>query len=464
MPPSDPKALARAIERLLADRPLRERMGRAAAKYAGEHFGLARHGEQLRSIIDQLVTQQPMHDAQTILFVHHANDMYGADIGLLHSVKSLDREKYYPIVVLPDDMPAGMLSTELDRLGIEYHIAPLGILRRKYFSLRQIVPLAIQLLRGVLYVRATARRRGAVLVYVNTVVAASGAVGGRLAGVPVLWHIREILSIARPVRWALHQTMSFCADRIVCISAAVRDSLLKEAPQLAGKSVVVYNAISVAASNGKMNIPLREELGVPPGVPLVGMVGRITHWKGQEILAEAAGLVAQSRPDVHFVAVGSYFADESHYLHNLQSLIDSLGLKGRFHIANYRSNVTDVYRALDIFVLPSRKPEPFGRVTVEAMMQGRAVIATNHGGTCELIQEGVTGMLVPPSDPRALVTAIERLLKDRTLGEKMGQAAAMYARENFSMPRYQDRLRNVIDHLVAAKLGDATPSQYEVHR
>jgi glycosyltransferase involved in cell wall biosynthesis len=71
---------------------------------------------------------------------------------------------------------------------------------------------------------------------------------------------------------------------------------------------------------------------------------------------------------------------------------------------------------------------------------------------------------VPPSDPKALVTAIERLLNDRTLGEKMGHAAAMYARENFSMPRYQDRMRDVIDHLVAAKLGNATQSEYEVHR
>jgi len=403
---------------------------------------------------------------QAILFIHHANDMYGADIGLLHTLKSLDREKYYPIVILPSDMPPpGMLSSELERLGIEYHVTPLGILRRKYLSPRNFIPLAVDIAKGIAYVRRTAHTRGVAMVYVNTIVTVSGAIGGNLAGIPVLWHVREILAMPRPIRWILHKTLSLCADRIVCISQAVRDSLLKEAPQLAGKSVVVYNAVSVAASNGRVKgIPLREELGLPPGAPLVGMVGRITHWKGQEILAEAAGLIARSRPDVHFVAVGSYFADESHYLHNLQSLIDSLGLNGRFHLANYRSNVTDVYRALDIFVLPSRKPEPFGRVTVEAMMQGRAVIATNHGGTCELIQEGVTGMLVPPSDPKALVTAIERLLKDRTLGEKMGQAAAVYARENFSMPRYQDRMRNVIDHLVAAKEGDAIQSQYKAHR
>jgi glycosyltransferase involved in cell wall biosynthesis len=393
---------------------------------------------------------------QAILFIHHANDMYGADIGLLHSIKSLDRNKYHPIVILPSDMPApGMLSSELERLGIEYHFAPLGILRRKYLSRRKIIPLMLELVKGISYVRSMARKRGVALVYINTIVTVSGAIGGRLAGVPVLWHIREILAMPRPIRWALHNALSFCADRIVCISSAVRDSLLKEAPYLAGKSIVVYNAVSVAHVPGvAQGVSLREELGVPQGAPLVGMVGRVTHWKGQEVLAEAAGQVLQNHPDAHFVAVGSYFADEVHYLEKLKSLISSLGLNGKFHLADYRPNVTAVYRALDIFVLPSRKPEPFGRVTVEAMMQGRAVIATNHGGTCELIQEGVTGVLVPPSDAKALVTAIERFLDDRSLGEKMGKAAATYARENFGLPRYQDKMRDVIDRLVAAPLAD----------
>jgi glycosyltransferase involved in cell wall biosynthesis len=83
------------------------------------------------------------------------------------------------------------------------------------------------------------------------------------------------------------------------------------------------------------------------------------------------------------------------------------------------------------------------------MTQGRAVIATNHGGTCELIQEGVTGMLVPPSDPKALVGAIQLLLADRALRERIGRVAAKYARENFGLARHGEQLRSVIDHLVA---------------
>jgi glycosyltransferase involved in cell wall biosynthesis len=387
---------------------------------------------------------------QPILFVHHANDMYGADIGLIHSIQSLDRQEYFPIVILPADMPTGMLSPELERLGVEYHFANLGILRRKYLKPRAILRLAIELLKGIAYVRSIARDRRVALVYTNTFVTVSGAIGGKLAGVPVLWHIREILSLPRPVRWLLCKTLGLCADRVVCISKAVRDSVLKEAPNLARKSVVVYNAVSVAANDGVgKDIGLREELRLPQGAPLVGMVGRISHWKGQEILAEAAALVLRNHRDAHFVAVGSYFADESHYLQKLTSLISDLGLDGKFHLVGYRSNVTEVYRALDVFVLPSMKPEPFGRVTVEAMMQGRAVIATNHGGTVELIEDGVTGMLVPPSDTTALAAAIESLLVDRPMREKMGRAAALYAKQNFGLPGYGSQMRNIINELVA---------------
>lgn len=390
--------------------------------------------------------------AQPILFIHHANDMYGADIGLLHSIKSLDRDKFYPVVILPADMPAGMLSPELDRLGVEYHFAHLGILRRKYINARSIIPLIFEMMRGAAFVRSTARKRRVALVYTNTFVTVSGAIGGRLAGVPVLWHIREIVAMPRPVRWFLYKMLSLCATRVVCISKAVRDSILSEAKNLANKLIIVYNAVSVAPNSGDgKDIGIREECGIPQDALLVGMVGRISHWKGQEVLAQAAAIVRKKYPDVHFVAVGSYFADESHYLDKLTSLINDLGIKDRFHLADYRSNVTDVYRALDIFVLPSVKPEPFGRVTVEAMTQGRAVIATNHGGTVELIQEGVTGMLVPPSEPQALANAIETLLADRALRERIGQAAAVYAKENFGLAGHGEQMRKVISDMVAKK-------------
>jgi glycosyltransferase involved in cell wall biosynthesis len=387
---------------------------------------------------------------EAVLFIHHTNDMYGADIGLLHILKSMDREKYHPIVILPSEMLTGMLSPELDRMDVEYHFAHLGILRKKYFNIRSAISLMVEMMRGIAYVRSTARSRHVTLVYVNTFVTLSGAIGGTLAGVPVLWHIREILSMPRPVRWMLYQALSLCADRIVCVSKAVRDSILKEAPKLAKKSVVVYNAVSVAVNTStEKHIGFREEVGVPESAQLVGMVGRILPWKGQEVLAEAAALLLQKHPEVHFVAVGSYFGDQSQHLEKLTTLLSALGIENRFHLADYHSNITEVYRSFDVFVLPSIKPEPFGRVTVEAMTQGRAVIATNHGGTCELIEHGVTGMLVPPSDPKALAEAIELLLINPALRERMGRAAVTFAKANFELPSHGEQMRTIINELVA---------------
>jgi glycosyltransferase involved in cell wall biosynthesis len=177
------------------------------------------------------------------------------------------------------------------------------------------------------------------------------------------------------------------------------------------------------------------------------MIGRITHWKGQEVLAHAASAILLKHPTAHFVAAGSYFADEVHYLSRLEELIRHLNLEERFHLVGYRTDVADLYAAFDIFVLASRKPEPFGRVTVEAMLQGCAVVATNHGGTPEVVQDGVTGILVPPSDPDALAVAVSRLLSDYDLRSRLGRAAAVYARTHFNLTRYEEKMRRVFSEL-----------------
>jgi len=93
-------------------------------------------------------------------------------------------------------------------------------------------------------------------------------------------------------------------------------------------------------------------------------------------------------------------------------------------------------------VLPFIKPEPFGRVAVEAMTLGCAVIATNPGRSCELIRAGEIGLLVPPSDPKSLAEAIELVLADHSLREKIGKAAAVYAREHFGLRGHSAQIIN----------------------
>jgi glycosyltransferase involved in cell wall biosynthesis len=396
----------------------------------------------------------------TVLFVHHANDMYGADIGLLHSLSSLNREQYYPVVLLPADMVTGPLSEELSRRNIEYHFVPLGILRRKYLRFPSIFRLGFDFARGVLSVRSLAGKKNAKLVYVNTLATVSGALGARLAGIPVFWHVREIVAMPRPIRVCLYLALKVCASRIACVSKSVRDALLREAPGLGPKTVVLYNAVSLDryGSEDSGERPIREELDIHKDQLIVGMVGRVTHWKGQDILADAAATVLKDYPDVHFVAVGNHFADEIHYFNALKARIDDLGIASRFHLLDYRTNVARVYESFDIAVLPSKKPEPFGRVTVEAMMSGRAVIGTAHGGTPELIQDAVTGLLVPPGDPVPLAHAIQKLLADKALRVSLGEHAAAYAKESFSLSGYKEAMSSLVKNLVSCEEPSVLPS------
>jgi glycosyltransferase involved in cell wall biosynthesis len=381
--------------------------------------------------------------------------MYGADIGLLQTLSSLDPERHYPVVLLPADVREGMLSGELDRLGIEFHFVPLGILRRKYMSPGKILILVRDFLSGVVRVRSTARRLRVAFVYVNTSVAVSGALGGRLAGVPVMWHLREFFAGPRVVSWVLHRAFEICTDLLICNSEALRLHVLQRTHGLNSKSRVVYNAVRSTSTHGAGDSNFRKELGLDTETVLIGMVGRITRGKGQEILVEAAALLKDKYPKVHFVAVGDVFADQSHYLDALREAIKNHGLSKCFHVAGYRSDVDAVYRELQIFVLPSWRPEGFGRVTAEAMLNGCAVVATNVGGTPELIEDGVTGLLVPPSDPRSVADAIDRLLAEPNLRFQMGQAAAASAKQRFTLPQYQNNMRCVIDELLITAAGQS---------
>ena len=384
-----------------------------------------------------------------VLFVHHCNDLYGADFGLLHSIQTLDRTKYRPFVILPSDTPDGPLAAELERLHVEFRFMPLGILRRKYLSPGGVFGMFRDMSLAVIKLALFMRKMSVRIIYVNTAVSVSGAIAGRLAGGKVVWHIREILSLPAPARRGLHFAISRLAHRIVCVSQAVEDSILKDQPSAADKCVLVYNAVDlpINSTTEADAMALRAKLGIPIGAPIVGMIGRVTHWKGQDVLVKAAASILHDFPNTYFLAVGSVFSDERHYLTDLQSEIANLHLEERFFLMDYERNVAAIYTCLDVFVMASKKPEPFGRVTVEAMLCGRPVVGTAHGGTTELVHEGVHGFLVEPDNPAQLASAISLLLADPELRQRMGKAGRERALTQFGLPRYGAQLGSIFDQL-----------------
>jgi glycosyltransferase involved in cell wall biosynthesis len=262
-------------------------------------------------------------------------------------------------------------------------------------------------------------------------------------------HVQEILIQPGIVRKALHAVTRHSADRIICISDSVKAHILKDQPNAAQVVEVVRNSIPLPAEPSRTIEKMRSELSLSADLPVVGMIGRVSPWKGQEIFVRAAAILRSEGIACQFVAIGGVFDNERHHLDRLNEIIRSLDLENMVKIEGFRKDARELIAAFDVLVLPSIQPEPFGLVVAEAMAAGKPVIATAHGGPTEMVVEGETGFLIPPNDPSALASAIKNLLAHPGEVERLGKAARERFLEHFEMRDYVQRIQRLYDAVLA---------------
>jgi glycosyltransferase involved in cell wall biosynthesis len=381
-----------------------------------------------------------------IVFVHSSDDLYGADFVILEIVKRLDPTKFYPIVVLPDDMKhVGLLSQELSAAGIEHHHLPILILRRRYLRPQGLLHIVKCAVMGTWTLSRLMRQKHVGLIHSTSLAVLAAPPVAWITRTPLISHVQEMLISPRIVRVALHAIARYSADRIICVSDSVRAHVLQDQPKAARFVEVVRNSIPLPAEPRRTVEEMRNELGLAAGLPVVGMIGRVSPWKGQEIFVRAAALLRSEGIACQFVAIGGVFDNESRHLGRLQETIRSLNLESLVKIEGFRKDARELIAAFDVLVLPSILPEPFGLVVAEAMAAGKPVIATAHGGPRELVVEGETGFLIPPSDPDALASAIKSLLAHPEESARLGRAGQKRFLDHFEMRDYVRRIERLYD-------------------
>jgi glycosyltransferase involved in cell wall biosynthesis len=367
-----------------------------------------------------------------VLLLHSSSDLYGAGKILLVVTEILQQAGHTPIVVVSGPGP---LVDALQAKGISVHLIPLGILRRKYANPSGIRNRIQTLRKAYLSLKQLIQQEKIDLLYSNTTAVLVGAWLQRSLQIRHIWHIHEILPQAWLSRF-LGYWIQRSSDAVIVVSDAVAKHWQK---YIQPKKIHrIYNGIDYTPyTTDPKDQKLRNKL-LPEGKTLlVGMIGRVHHWKGQDYFLEIAHHLLQQNQHIQFVMVGDAFPGNEYLYDRLAALRKQYQLGNQVTDLGYRTDIPEILQALDLFILPSTAPDPFPTVLLEAMASGKPVAATAHGGATEMIEPNQSGVLIPWNDAAAAATMLMPLIADASKRASMAQAARNRVIKTFSKEAFR---------------------------
>lgn len=393
-----------------------------------------------------------------ILFLDHTGLLGGGEIALLNLVRHLDPVRYQPVVGLFSEGP---LADSLRKAGIETHIIELtnAVLHTRKDTLSRKALLrwkdGFTILVFAWKLAGWMKQLDVSLVHTNSLKAdVIGGLAGRLAGLRVLWHVRDRIDedyLPRPAvrgfRWLCRHIPHFIIAnsnstlKTIDLPTVDRSATVHSGIDLSQRSYVVHDGLRADSQNG-LTADLRDSSRRLPGSRLrIGLVGRISRWKGQHVFLRAAAQVVARFPTAEFQIIGAPLFSEESYEQELRDLVVTLGLEKQVNFLGFRSDIAQVVGDLDILVHASITGEPFGQVIIEGMAAGKPVVATRGGGVPEIVIDRLTGLLVPMGDVEAMAEAICSVASDPEMAAQMGQYGRQRVIEHFTI---ETTARNVM--------------------
>jgi glycosyltransferase involved in cell wall biosynthesis len=383
----------------------------------------------------------------------------GSLTGLYHLIRGMDRDRF-PIGMALYERKA--IEAELAQLAVPVHHVHRRRLPKQHALLemngyrraksvaavraslgagRQAARLLVEELPAALALARLIHRTGVDVVHLGNGLRANfdGVLAGVLTGCPIVCHVKGFEKYGARERWAARRTTT-----LVCMTQALLDHCHARGVHAADERVV-YDAVDESwLRPQRAAAAVRRELGIPPEAPCIGIAGNIQEWKGQGVVVDALGLLADY-PTVHCVVAGGVHRAGEAYAAAVRARVAARRLGGRVHLVGFRADIADVMNAWDVVVHASVRPEPFGRVILEGMLLGKPVIATAAGGVRELIANGCTGWLVPPGDAGALADRLCRVLAAPGEAQAVGARAREWARRHFSLARQVEEMSAIYE-------------------
>lgn len=362
------------------------------------------------------------------LYIHGSADHYGS-AKILLDILRLTGNTSGAIVVLPHD---GLLVSDIKALGIPVHLINLGVLRRKYMTPWGMVSRIALWISAIVQLRKLIRDHQIDRVYVNSANVIVGPALKQKNQTELVWHLHEIVESPAILKFFLSYLIKQ-ADKIIAVSLATKkfwDTAMGNE-----KVDLLYNGLHLDKFN-KVTSDKKSLLSASNDETcLVGMVGRVQHWKGQHYFLEIIEQYFKTHEgDKHtkFILVGDPFPGYENLAVELVLDIKRRQLNDRVFYIGYRADIPTVLKSIDLLVLPSTSPDPLPTVVLEAMASSKAVLATAQGGALEMVVEHSTGRFMPINDAKKSATILSEMLSDKEALKKMGEAGRERVEKEFS--------------------------------
>jgi glycosyltransferase involved in cell wall biosynthesis len=383
-----------------------------------------------------------------LLFIHQSGEMYGSDKTLLFLLKYLDKSRFTSVVILPSEGP---LKIALENENIKVVIAPVLKLHRKMFSVKEIYNFLNDSKKAVSTMDILHKTHHFDIIYSNTLAVLLGINYARKRKIKHIWHIHEIIESPKLIKHFFLKLIQIKANTKIIYNSFATSKFWNVNSIIARKSVIILNGLESI----KEILPEKEIqkirldfFNADSNEIVIALIGRINSWKGQAILLEGFVELAKLNTNIKLVFIGSTPPNQDYLVADLHNKIAECNITEKVAIIPFQENIADFWQSIDIAVVPSIEPEPFGLVAVEAMLAKKPVVASNHGGLSEIVVNNETGLLVEPRNVNELIIALQKLIENEELRKSFGQKGYEKAIKEFSVEHYTKKIEGIFDAIL----------------
>ena len=376
-----------------------------------------------------------------ILFIHQSAELYGSDKTLLLLLKHIDKTRFYPVVVLPNEGP---LKSELDKENIKVVIAPVLKVYRKMFTPQNILKFVKDIKKGVDALDILNKHHHFDIVYSNTLAVLLGIIYAKKRKIKHLWHVHEIIVHPKVIASIFPKILMRYSNLVICNSNATQNNLTVRIPELKSKTKVIYNGMELNSENKA--VAQKTDFGFNETDIIITLVGRISRLKGHKLLLDVFTNHLIKNENIKLLFVGSPVEGQEQYLDEIQNSINRNKLQTKVKILPFLNDLNGIWSITDIAIMPSTEAESFGLVAVEAMLAKKPVVGSNLGGLSEIVINNETGLLFDPNSKEALLEALFKLIESPSLRSEFGEKGYERAIKEFSITKHVQQFEAVLEN------------------